>query len=350
LAAHRHKPPNRLFATYLEEQSSTRCAAPELSDCPSKRTASSNLRRCFDLNGARNLFYRFLAPFFYVRFASVRAVRGAVRRQNTVSMMNKLLFASATLFMAANVHTCANAAKWQWKLPIAAAKSALQVEVCPLKYGKTWAYSFEIDDGPASTLAVSQPLLARYQWNDAPPGVAGGTLRPFVGGAAVILGSINTGNSTGLTYEQLDQLKKSGWSFLDHSYWHSGNHWDPANFLKPEDFKRELFWSQTIFAELLNDGRGATHFVFPNGDYHYGPYLEAYGLRSATRVGGSSPHNLRDSKLNFLDFNRNYLDESVWSQQNNALSDLPAQPQAGDFIIDFTHGMDGDAQSANNKR
>jgi hypothetical protein len=264
--------------------------------------------------------------------------------------MNKFLLASTTIFMAANVHTCANAAKWQWKLPIAAAKSGLQVEVCPLKYGKTWAYSFEIDDGPASTLAVSQPLLARYQWNDAPPGAAGGTLRPFVGGAAVILGSINTGNSTGLTYEQLDQLKKSGWSFLNHSYWHSGNHWDPANFLKPEDFKRELFWSQTIFAELLNDGRGATHFVFPNGDYHYGPYLEAYGLRSATRVGGSSPHNLRDSKLNFLDFNRNYLDESVWSQSNNSLSDLPAQPQAGDFIIDFTHGMDGDAQSANNKR
>ena len=263
--------------------------------------------------------------------------------------MNNLLLASATLFMAANLHIPASAATWQWKMPVASAKSALQVEVCPLKYGKTWAYSVEIDDGPASTLAVSQPLLARYRWNDAPPGVQGGTLRPFVGGAAIILGSINTGNSTSLNYEQLDRLKKSGWSLLNHSYWHSGNHWDAANFLKPGDFKRELFWSQTVFAELLGDGRGATHFVFPNGDYHYSAHLEAYGLLSASRVGGVSSRNLSGSKLQLLDSTRNYLDESVWSQQN-ALWELPAKPQPGDFIIDFTHGMDGNAQSPNNKR
>jgi hypothetical protein len=260
--------------------------------------------------------------------------------------MKKTLLTATTLVLAANAH----AATWEWKLPATAANAAPQVEVSPLKYGKTWAYSVEIDDGPASTLKVSQPLLARYQWNDAPPGITGGTNRPFVGGAAVVLGGINTGNSTGLNYEQLDQLKKSGWSIINHSYWHSGNHWDPSKFLKPEDFKRELFWSQTVFAEVLGDGRGATHFVFPNGDPFYRPHLEAFGLRSASRVGGTSSRNLLNPKLRFLDLTRNYLDEGVWSKENNALWSLPDQPQPGDFIIDFTHGMDADAESANNKR
>lgn len=239
---------------------------------------------------------------------------------------------------------------WEWKWKAAAGEAAPKVEVSPLKYGKGWAYAVEIDDGPASTIKVSAPLLARYQWNDAPPGVAGGTNRPFSGGAAVILSSVDTGNSTGLTYAQLEELKKAGWSILNHSYWHTGNHWDPKNFLKPEDFRRELFWSQAVYAEMIGNGRGATHFVYPNGDYHYQDYLAEFGLQSASRVGASSPRKLMDAKANLRDWTRNYLDEGVWSQQSGALWGLPEKPAAGDFVIDFTHGMDGDENSANNKR
>jgi len=259
--------------------------------------------------------------------------------------MKNSLVTLSTLLLAAN----AQAATWQWTWVPAAGDGAPRVEVCPLKYGKTWAYAVEIDDGPASTLTVSQPLLARYRWNDAPPGVAGGTDRTFVGAAAVSFSGLDTGNSTRLNLAQIDKLKQSGWSVVNHSYWHTGNHWDKSKFLKPEDFKRELFWSQAFFAHLVGGGRAATHFVFPNGDFHYGPHLTAYGLRSASRVSGSSPRNLLDPRANLLDWTRNYLDTEVWVRQNNPLTGLPEKPQAGDFIIDFTHGMNADPQSVNNK-
>ncbi len=243
----------------------------------------------------------------------------------------------------------AHSAQWVYRWPALPGEAAPKVEVAPLKYDKSWAYAVEIDDGPTSTLEVSLPLLARYQWNDAPPGIAGGANRPFVGTAAVTLNSIETSNSAYLTRAQLDELKIAGWNIVNHSYWHTGNHWDKTQFLKPEDFRRELFWSQVFFAQQAGDGRGATHFVYPNGDPYYQPYLTAYGLRSASRVGGSSPRNLRDPKWNPLDLTRNYLDTGVWVGQTNALAGFPKTPQSGDFVIDFTHGMNPDAKSENNK-
>lgn len=239
----------------------------------------------------------------------------------------------------------AHAAQWEYRFQGPLPK----VEIAPLKYGKTWAYAVEIDDGPASTYQVSLPLLAKYQWNDAPPGIVGGQNRPFVGTAAVAFNSVETTNSAYLNRAQLDELKGAGWSIVNHSYWHTGNHWDKSQFLKPEDFRRELFWSQLFYAQEVGDGRAATHFVYPNGDYYYQPFLKEFGLRSASRVGGSSPHNLFDAKWNPLDLDRNYLDQEPWATHNNPLYGLPAAPKAGDLIIDFTHGMNGDAESANHK-
>jgi hypothetical protein len=242
------------------------------------------------------------------------------------------------------------AAPWEYRWTPAAGEGITRVDVAPLKYGKIWAYAVEIDDGPSSTLTVSQPLLAKYQWNDAPPGVVGGTNHPFVGTAAVVMGGIDVGKSSNLGLVQINELKKYGWGIVNHSYWHSGNHWEPSQFLKPEDFKRELFWSQAVFAELLGSGRGSTHFVFPNGDPGYGKYLNDYGVRSGSRVSGSSPRNLLDLGFKPIDLTRNYLDEGPWAKSNNPLQGLPNNPQLGDFIIDFTHGMSGDAASENNKR
>jgi hypothetical protein len=66
---------------------------------------------------------------------------------------------------------------WEWK-PAADEIASPKVEICPLKYDKEWAYAVEIDDGPASTLTVAQPLLARFAFTDAPPGLAGGRSCP----------------------------------------------------------------------------------------------------------------------------------------------------------------------------
>ncbi len=267
-------------------------------------------------------------------------------------MKNTLLaFGAVALVSQVPASLCSNAsaATWQYVLPVVKGAPAPTIEVCSLKYGKTWAYSFEQDDGPVGVLNVTQPFFAKYGWNDAPPGVAGGTNRPFVGTAAIILGSVGS-NDTVLSFEQIAELKKRGWGIANHSFWHTGVHWDPKLLNTPEQNRRELFWSQTFFAEFVGHGRAATHFVFPNGDYNYGPYLKEYGLLCGTRTSGWSPHNLLDPKLNLLNFPRAYLDENNWANSNDPMQEFPAKPQANDFLIDFTHGMDGDPQSANNKR
>ncbi|MBW3635143.1 MAG: polysaccharide deacetylase family protein, partial [Armatimonadetes bacterium] len=258
--------------------------------------------------------------------------------------MKKSLLALTSLLAGSQVE----AATWQFQWTPAAGENTPTVEVTPFKYGKSWAYGVEIDDGGIGALTVSQPLLARYQWNVAPPGVAGGANKPFVGTAAVVVGSIGR-NSASMNFEQIAELKKLGWSIVNHSYWHSGVHWDKTKMNTPEQFRRELFWSQSVLAEFIGGGRAPTHFVFPNGDYNYGPYLHEFGLLSGSRTSGSSPRNLFDPKLNLLNFNRNYLDTEPWKAKNNALHGLPEKPQPGDFVIDFTHGMSDDPKSINNK-
>lgn len=246
--------------------------------------------------------------------------------------------------------TSAQASPWEFPLPTSAKGVAVKVEIASFKYGKTWAYSFEQDDSPVSTLTVSQPLLARYEWNDAPPGVQGGRNHPFVGTAAVILGSLDAGNSTVLTFAQIDELKQKGWGIANHSYAHSGNGWDPTQALQPADFARELFWSQAVYADRIGNGRGAVHFVLPNGYTGYSPYLARFGLRSNSHVSGTSARNTADPKYDLLDLGRAYLDEKVWEKSDDPLLDFPKQPAPGDFRTDFTHNIEAGPDSPNYKR
>jgi hypothetical protein len=191
--------------------------------------------------------------------------------------------------------------------------------------------------------------LEKFTYTDAPPGVSGGSAKPFVGGAAVFPLRLNTGNDTFLNWAQLRALRSQGWGVLNHSYWHSGNSWDPKAGLTAPQFRDELFWSQAILAAEAGDGRSPTHFVYPNGYMEYTPYLKEYGFHSASRVAGKFPH-LANASVNFLDMDRNYLDESVWSKPGDPMAGIPATPGAGDFVIDFTHGMEADPNSANHKR
>lgn len=238
---------------------------------------------------------------------------------------------------------------WTYSWKAAAGEAAPNVSVSPLKYGKRWAYSVEIDDGPASTYAVSQPLLEQFAYTDAPPGIPGGKVRPFVGGAAVFPLRLNTGNATFLSWQQLRALRQKGWAVLNHGYRHAGNSWEPNAGLTPPQFREELYWSQAVFAAEVGEGRSPTHFVYPNGYMEYKPYLKEYGIRSASRVAGKFPH-LADTATDLLDMDRNYLDESVWSKMGDALAGIPASPAAGDLVIDFTHGMEADPNSANHRR
>lgn len=243
------------------------------------------------------------------------------------------------------VASSARAATWNYEWP-SSSEAAPRVEIAPLQWGKTWAYSVEIDDGPASTLSVAQPLLSKFHFSDAPPGVAGGKQRPFVGGAAVFLSRFDVDNGTLLDAAGVQTLRQNGWEWLNHSYWHSGKSWEASGALSDADIRRELFWSQSLMAALSPDKRAPTHFVYPNGYTKYSEQLTQFGIRSASRVGASSPRRVDESTV-WLDLDRNNLDEGAWS---DATQGLPTSPQSGDWILDFTHGIDADVSSTNFKR
>lgn len=249
------------------------------------------------------------------------------------------------------VTVAARAAEWTFEwMPASDEGASVKAEVCPLKYGKVWAYSVEIDDGPECVVTVAEPLLKRFEFTDAPPGVPGGRPMPFVGGAAIYFERAVTTNKHFLSIEQLRELEAKGWRVINHSYWHTGNHWDPAKKLTPAQFRRELYWGQALLAALMWNGRSDTHFVYPNGDYNYAPYLAEFGIRSASSVGGNV-RTLNGPAESFLRLQRNWLDQKRWATSGDALYKVPeVEPLQGDLMIDFTHAMDADPASDNNRR
>ncbi len=255
----------------------------------------------------------------------------------------------ANLWAAASPPPEQSSVRWDFVWQAALGEPLPAVSICPLLYDKKWAYAVEIDDGPVSTLGVAQPLLAEFNFTDAPPGLSGGHRHPFVGGAAVIVERSGTPNASFLNWSQLRQLQTKGWGVLNHSYWHSGNSWDPKAAMSVDQIKQDLFWSQTILASELGESQATTHLVYPNGYMPFELYLAEFGLQSGSRVGGRLC-NLLNARADLHDIDRNYLDEPVWSKETNALWGLPKTPQAGDLVIDFTHGIQAGAQSPNQLR
>ena len=234
---------------------------------------------------------------------------------------------------------------YEWQDPALLAEPPTAI-VCPMKYDKRWAYTVELDDNPVSAFTVTRPLLAEHGWTDAPPGVSGGTRHPFVGNVALIVCWVGGGNSTWLTWDHLRTLEGEGWGLINHGYWSAGNHWDPANFLKPEQFRRELYWAQQVLAENLHPGYAVPEFVYPSGDWHYRPYLEEYGIRSASG-GQDRSRNLLDEKTDFFSIRRNNLDSKGWGPSEPVMKGFPTPPANGDLIVDFTHNMGADAAATN---
>ena len=257
--------------------------------------------------------------------------------------------------LAALASASATAAEWTWTWTQPAASAAPQAVICPLRYGKHWAYAVELDDGPAWIRTLAVPFLAGFSYTDAPPELAGkGAQRPFVGGAAVIVGAVGS-NSSVLDWNAIRELRTQGWGILNHSYAHSGKWWVEAERLDDAQVRTDAFWSQAIFASEL--GTAPTAAVYANGyvDYDRDGALAKRGVLLATRVGGSSSRNLLGPGVTWMDFPRNYLDEGAWTAggKGEVMSGFPAgdaTPPRGEFIIDFTHGIDADLASANRRR
>ncbi len=248
----------------------------------------------------------------------------------------------------------ADAGEWSWQWNADAQAHAAKAEVCPFKYGKDWAYSVEIDDNPMTALTVAQPLLARFQYTDAPPGIRGGHELPFVGGVAVIVGSIGTSNPTVLQWNDLRTLRKDGWGVISHSYYHQGHSYgNPPQILSAEQFRTDLFWSQAILAAHAPNGRAPTSLVYPNGYTDYAKYMGEFGILAGSRVSGGPNNPMYNDKFNFANLTRSYLDEGYWSHSGKGqpMAMFPKNgPKEGMLHIDFTHGISAKPDSDNFKR
>ena len=255
------------------------------------------------------------------------------------------------------------AAEWSYTWPAVAKDSAketaVSAEICPFKYGKTWAYAIEIDDGPKWVTTFAVPFFAQFHFTDAPPGVSGGSPRPFVGSVAAIASTIDC-NDTAVNHDDFSALSKVGWGVINHSLTHEGRSWgDEAGRLSDRQVHEDAFWSQVLIAAAMPNGRAPTAAVYANGytDYNRGDALCKVGIRLATRVGGSSPREVTSAKLAWMDFPRSYLDENAWTNEwskSEVMADFPGAaeqgPAANMVVIDFTHDINRAADSANQQR
>lgn len=247
------------------------------------------------------------------------------------------------------------AVDYTWTWTPAPGERAPTASVCPFKYGKSWAYAIEIDDGPNWVRPFAVPFIGRQQWSDAPPGVAGGARHPFVGGIGVIAAAVGMGNAA--TWEDLAALPKDGWAVINHSFNHSGRSWgDPSGKLDDAAVAADAFWSQAMFAARLG-GRAPTAAIYANGytDYNRGGALEKVGIVIATRVAGSQHGDLGAKAPPWMDTDRSYLDDGAWKDwgKGDPLAGIPdagGKGPDGRLFIDFTHGIDQKPESENQQR
>lgn len=245
----------------------------------------------------------------------------------------------------------ANAETFTYSWPAQPSDPPPKASITPLLFGKTWAYSMEIDDSPVQALEVGVPMFAEHHFTDAPPGIKGGHTLPFVGGVGLIVGATGTSNNTRLSWDQVRQMQADGWTAINHSYLHAERTWgDPPEILTAEQFRRDFYWSQTVLAAEAGNGRAPAHFIFPNGYTDYRNHFAEFGIRSGSRVGTPRANVLSEDSWD--DIGRNYLDEGAWkdSGKGEPMHGIPETPKEGEFVIDFTHGFGEKPESENRQR
>lgn len=244
------------------------------------------------------------------------------------------------------------AASWTWTWTPGAGEKPTAT-VSPMKYGKKWGYTVELDDGNRETGMFAPGFFEQFKYTDAPPGVKGGQPMPVVGSYAIIAGSIGS-NPTVMNWDDLRANLAKGWGVSSHSYYHKGKTYgNPPEILTPEQVREDLFWSQALFAQEIGSGRAPTHFVYPNGYKPYAEFLKEFGFASGSLVGGSGSNNPAKGG-DLLLMPRAYLDEGAWTnqfQKGDPMAAFPANgPEEGAVMIDFTHGINTKPESANQRR
>lgn len=244
-----------------------------------------------------------------------------------------------SVFALTTVINSISAAEWSYKIK---GGKNIKASITPLKYGKKWAYSVEFDDSGSFVAKYVADLFDQYKYTDAPPGIKGGNERKLVGTCALMYYNLNSPNSHNLNYEQIGELVNKGWGVVNHSYWHSGKHWSPKERNTPEQYHRELYWSQTLFGHLLYKGEYTTsYFAYANGDKGYGDHFEKYGLVFGS-TAGYRPLTISDS-MDYKKVGRNNMDWPGWKKRGaDPMEKVPTpRPQDGRLFADFTHKIKG---------
>ncbi len=242
--------------------------------------------------------------------------------------------------------------EWVYTWSATPADSSIRASICKMKYGKKWAYCVELDDGDCQTGLFAPDFFAQFRYTDAPPGVHGGKSMPVVGDLAINLFPLGVNRKT-LNSNDLSLIQEKGWGISNHSYYHAGHSWgESPEILSKEQIRNDLFWSQTILAKQYLNGVAPTHFVYPNGYTDYANYFCEFGITSGSLFSGTGGRNLyQKDQSNLLYLTRSYLDEKVWSKNNNSLLDIPDDGfEEGDLQIDFTHAINNSSYSNNQKR
>jgi hypothetical protein len=147
----------------------------------------------------------------------------------------------------------ASAAEWSWTWKPAPGDKSASASITACKYGKSWAYAVEIDDGPKWARSFAVPFLARHHFTDAPPGMAGGKALPFVGSVAAVASAVGF-NDSNVNWDDLKALTEAGWGVMNHSFDHRGLHWQESGKLNDREVADDAYWSQTILAAGLLGG------------------------------------------------------------------------------------------------
>lgn len=227
------------------------------------------------------------------------------------------------------------------------------VTKAPVKYNKSFAYSFSLDDGKEDGFTHAYPMMsggyiAENQTNYPGLNYTDGCSNDHAFKAAISWNSVNSSYNdlhvstpSYMTWTQLTQLHTAGWDVLNHSYSHASYNATNYNF---EIMQNEQY-------VLQQSGIQMSHFVVPSGDQGYvqpafnNGYKAIYAYNGAYQ-GASSGIQI-DNPLNYqgLQIYRHFLHDAAYDTSNISLKidQVAAACQNGNhyWYNDFTHRIIG---------
>ena len=201
----------------------------------------------------------------------------------------------------------------------------VMVQKAALRYNKTFAYSFTLDDGLIDAYTVAFPLLngglvtgnntvyPGYFYSD-----GCGNAIPFSAGlswysVSTAGNDLHVNTPSYVTWNQLATMYNAGWNVFNHSYSHAAN--------GTTDYVSQI--TQNTAYVKAKSGIDLTHFVIPSGDQGYVSPAFANGMLTVNGNNGAyrgSPNGYRIDQP--VDFNNVKLYKMLVSDANQNTANI----------------------------